>query len=86
MSDKQKVFDDFPKVDCSECEHYYTNACDGVSKGSQKPCKTFLATRSVDILLQIKSIRTKLEWLTRVVVILQVILILHLVGHILNLY
>ena len=44
-----KRFEDWEKVDCNDCSHYYDNSCDGVSKGSEKPCNSFLATRSVVI-------------------------------------
>ena len=61
---EKKIFDEFPKIDCNECEHYYTNACDGVSKGSQKICKTFLATRNVHIPAKIKTLENAFKWLT----------------------
>ena len=48
-----KRFEDWKDVDCNECEHYWTNSCDGACKGSQKPCNSFLATRSVIIPEQI---------------------------------
>ena len=46
---KKQIFDDFPKVDCNDCENYYTNACDGALQGSERHCKTFLATRGVNL-------------------------------------
>lgn len=58
-----KRFEDWTTVDCNECEHYWTNSCDGACKGSQKPCNSFLATRSVIIPEQIKSLRSQIRWL-----------------------
>lgn len=60
-----KRFEDWTQVDCNDCQHYWTDACDGVSKGTQKPCSSFLATKRVDIPLQIKRIRQRqngLDW------------------------
>ena len=79
----KKIFDDFPKVDCNECEHYYTNACDGVSKGSERPCKTFLATRSVNIPAKIKSLEKAVKWLTEVYMILVITIVVCIIAHLL---
>jgi hypothetical protein len=61
MSDNNRIFDEFPKVDCNECSHYWDNSCDSVLKGSQKPCNSFLATRSVIIPQEIKSLKKALK-------------------------
>lgn len=58
-----KRFEDWYEVDCNECSHYWDNSCDGACKGSQKPCNSFLATRSVVIPAQIKSLKSQLRWL-----------------------
>ena len=71
---KQKIFDDFQTVSCNECSHYWDSSCDGVYKGSNKPCKTFLATRRVDIPQQIKALNIAFRWLT-IAVIIELILI-----------
>ena len=63
MSDK-KIFEDFPEVDCNECEHWWTNGCDGVSKGSTANCNSFSATRSVVIPHQIKKLERRVFWLS----------------------
>lgn len=63
MEDK-KIFDDFPKVDCSDCSHYWDDSCNGVPQGSEKRCTAFLATKRVDIPVQIKSLRSALKWIT----------------------
>ena len=65
---KQKIFDDFQTVSCNECSHYWDSSCDGVSKGKKQPCNSFLATRSIVIPLQIKSLRTQIKWIYAIVV------------------
>ena len=65
MADEKKVFDDFPRVDCNDCEHYYTNQCDGVHKGSEKPCTSFLATRRVVLPEELKRCQRACESLEK---------------------
>jgi hypothetical protein len=59
----KRIFDDFFKVDCNDCQHYWTDACDGVYKGSEKRCNSFVATRRVDIPEQIKWLRKRVDGL-----------------------
>ena len=79
MNDEKntKIFDDFPTVDCNKCERYYLNQCDGVAKGVQKPCRTFLATRSESIPAEIKSLRKALRGLEWSVVLIAVWCLIH---------
>lgn len=82
MSDTKR-FSDWEEVNCNDCSHYWEDSCDGVKKGSRKPCTSFLATRSVVIPLQIKSILAHLKWLYGVVIleaIAIVICLLNVVG------
>lgn len=44
------------KVDCNDCERWWLNQCDGVFKDAEKPCSSYLATRTVVIPEQIKSL------------------------------
>lgn len=72
MSSETKRFSDWEDVDCNNCAHYWDSSCDGVqcpSNGSRKPCTSFLATRSVVIPLQIKSILGHIKWLYGVVIL-----------------
>lgn len=48
MSDLKR-FEEWEKVDCNECSHYWDSSCDGVSKGNSIGCNSYLATRSVVI-------------------------------------
>lgn len=63
MSNSTKRFGDWVDVNCNECEHYWNNTCDGVCKGSQRACNSFLATRSVVIPAQIDKLRNDVKWL-----------------------
>jgi hypothetical protein len=67
MSENNRIFDEFPKVDCNECSRYWDNSCDGVLKGSEKPCNSFLATRSVILPEEIKSLKTALKAHRRII-------------------
>lgn len=77
--DKPKIFDDFPTVDCNECERWWTNQCDGAkssSKGSKMPCNSFLATRSVVIPKEIERLKRAFKWLLGVLLVEAVFIVL----------
>jgi hypothetical protein len=76
MEDK-KVFDDFPRVDCYDCQHYWRDTCDGVPVGSEKPCNSFVATRRVDLLAQIKSLRKRVDGLNWAFIFLAISILIH---------
>ena len=82
MSNDRKIFDDFPTVDCNECERYYTNECDGTLTGSTKPCNSFLATRSILIPKQIKSLQRRIDWLSVIVAVLCLIKIISVIWRV----
>lgn len=63
MEKQSKRFEDWEEVSCNECSHYWDNSCDGACKGSQKPCNSFLATRSVVIPAQLKRLQRAVKWL-----------------------
>lgn len=80
-----KVFDDYKdlkQVDCEECEHIYTGACDGVSEGSSKSCTSFLATRRVVTLRELKALRTQIKYLRTSCILTGIVLVGHLITHI----
>jgi hypothetical protein len=54
-------FDEWETVDCNDCKRYLDETCDGTLQGSQRLCKAFLATRRVDLPLQVKSCQKGLE-------------------------
>lgn len=74
-----KRFEDWEEVDCNSCARYWDSSCDSVSKGSKKPCNSFLATRSMVIPQQIDSLRIKINTLTVSVVVLAISLIIHVI-------
>lgn len=63
-------WDDINTVDCNNCKHYLSDECDGVSVGSEKPCKAFLATRKVLFPEKIKALEKAVRWLSVSVLIL----------------
>lgn len=82
---ENKVFDDYKdlkQVDCEECEHTYTGACSGVSEGSSKPCTSFLATRRVVTLRELKALRTQINYLRASCILTGIALVGHLLTHI----
>ena len=81
MEDK-KIFEDFPEVECNQCEPYWTNQCDGASKGSERVCTGFKPVRSVKIPEEIKSLRERLKWLNVALILESVALVGHLLSHI----
>lgn len=70
-----QIFDEWEHVDCNDCTHYWNDSCDGASNGENKPCNSFLATKRIDLHLQVKSIREQIQWLVRFVVFLFVCVI-----------
>lgn len=73
MSNSNKIFDDFPTVECDNCESYWINQCDGVIQGSERLCKAFVAVRRESIPLKLKRLEKAFKWLVACVVILGVV-------------
>lgn len=61
--DNPKRFDDWIKIDCEQCERWWQNQCDGVCEGENRPCNSFLATRSVILPSQIKRLQSEIKHL-----------------------
>ena len=83
MEDK-KIFSDFEQVDCNDCSHYWDDSCGGVKKGTEKRCTAFLATRKVDIPLEIKALRERVKWLRISGLLVNIVVVIHLITHILG--
>ena len=77
---ERKIFEDFERVDCNDCSHYWDDSCGGVKKGSEKRCTSFLATRRVDIPEQITALRSQLKWVYRALFVETILLFLMLWG------
>lgn len=75
MKYDKKIFDDFIPVDCTNCEEWWLNKCDGVTIGTERRCTAFKATRREDISQRIKSLRMAIKWLY-VAVVLEAVAIL----------
>lgn len=80
----EKRFSDWIEVNCAECEHWWTNTCDGVPKGSTKPCNSYLATRNVVIPLQIKSLKKHIILLYIGFIAHMILFILHMIFQIMG--
>jgi len=79
--DQPKRFEDWTQVDCNECARYWDSSCDG-SQGSQRPCNSFLATRSVVIPGQLKALEKRVDRLRISVILNTLLIIAHLLLHI----
>jgi hypothetical protein len=78
-----KRFEDWDTVECSECARYWDSSCDGVT-GSQKPCNSFLATRSILIPEKLKRLEKSVKWLTTGLAFTDGVLIVYLLIHLLG--
>ncbi len=66
---KKRFTDWDDKVDCNDCQHYHVNKCDGITvRGSEKHCKSFLATRKVFYLRELKRLQIAVGLLSAVVI------------------
>lgn len=74
---EKKIFDDFTDVDCNYCANYYTDACDGVSEGVKRPCKSFIAHRGINIPKEINALKSALKSITDYITFLTIVLILY---------
>lgn len=79
MTDTPKRFDEWEEVECNECGRYWTDQCDGVSKGSTKRCNSFLATRSIVIPARLKSLENNLKSLRFGVILHYILFIVYLI-------
>jgi len=60
---ENKRFEDWEQVDCNQCARYWDSSCDSVSEGKNRPCNSFLATRSVIIPEEIKRLKKAIKGL-----------------------
>lgn len=78
---KPKIFDDFPTVECNECERYYLNQCDAniAVNGSKMPCKAFIPVRGVSIPKEVSRLKRAFKWQIGLYAVLVVSFIAHLI-------
>jgi hypothetical protein len=77
--EQPKRFSEWEEVKCSDCEHYYTNACDGVKIAQKRICNQFLATRGIVIPAQINMLKKRFKMLIWAYLSLAVGLVLHII-------
>jgi hypothetical protein len=82
--DKAKRFEDWECVDCNECARYWDSSCDGVQKGSQKLCNSFLATRSVIIPQKLNDVQRSIQRLRVCLVIMGATIVLNTIFQIMG--
>ena len=64
MANSNSRFDEWDEiVDCNDCTHYWDSSCNAVDRGVNRPCNSFLATRSVVIPSQIKALNSLVKGL-----------------------
>ena len=81
MNDTKRFEEWTCKVDCDECERWWTNQCDGVFKGSEQPCRSYLATRKIVLPAKIKFLEKRVKLLRIGCIIGDIVMILHLISH-----
>ena len=80
MTEKTK-FDDWSELkECSNCQRWWNDQCDGVSEDSVRPCRDFLATRNVKIPEEIEKLRKQIKWLAVAGMLMVIGNIVHVLG------
>jgi hypothetical protein len=80
MSEETR-FDDWTEVkECSNCQRWWNDQCDGTLQGSVRPCKQFLATRNVKIPEELSKLKRAVKGLIWAVTFILVSLLLHYLG------
>ena len=74
---ESKRFEDWNEVDCNDCQHYWTDTCDGTTVGSEKRCNSFVATKRVDIPEQIKWLRGRVNGLNWAFIFVALAVLIH---------
>lgn len=81
---EQKRFENWEEVSCNECGRYWEDSCDGVKKGSRKPCNSFIASRKVSIPGQIKELQDDVKRLRWSLILADIVILLHLVTYLIG--
>ena len=74
---ESKVFDE-TYVDCNQCQHYWTDSCDGTPVAKIRPCRDFKATRETDIPLMVEKLSKGQKQSDKSILWLEIIVALHL--------
>ena len=81
MNDSKRFEEWTCKVDCEECERWWTNQCDGIPKDVEKRCNSYLATRKIVIPAKIRSLEKRVKWLRMCCILTDILIMLHLLSH-----
>lgn len=79
---ENKIFEEY-KVDCNNCESYWTDQCDGVSCSSKdgKRCTAYRAIRRVNIPEQIDKLKRNFDRIEKFTMFMTILFMLHLLCH-----
>ena len=80
---EQKRFEEW-EVKCNECARYWDSSCDGVCKDDKKTCMSYVATRSVVIPAQIRTLQEDVKHLRKHLVIIYIIQMIWTVAYIMG--
>ena len=83
MSDNKR-FEDYPKVDCNDCEPWWLNQCDGAPRGSERRCNSFSATRKVDIPDRLNRLEKRVQRLSTAGLLVAVSVLIQVVLHLME--
>jgi hypothetical protein len=75
VSDTPKRFEEWEKVDCNDCSHYWDSSCDGASKGSRVGCNSYSATRKVVIPERLNALEERVDGLQRGYAVIFILLV-----------
>lgn len=64
MEAENKFFDSWD-VDCNSCQEYFNNTCDGAKIGKTVKCKSYYATRQVDLPKRIDENKAEIKKLNK---------------------
>lgn len=79
MSENTKRFDEY-QVECTECEHYWDNSCDGVKCFEEKHCTSYKATKRMEIPKEIDKVKKDIKAIDRNQLLFALALLLHLIS------
>lgn len=73
MDESKKRFEEWKRVECEDCDHWWNDSCDGVTEGVERRCTAFKATRRVVLPAKIEAVEKALEGLKRDLLILAIL-------------
>ena len=84
MTEEQKIFDDFPQVDCNTCRTYTLDQCDGVPVGETRKCTTYQAVRHTDLPVRIEKLEKRMKGNERCNFLTCIALFIYLLGQLIG--